>query len=358
MRSRLLGQRARRGIKLAAIAAAPICISSFARHVQAEIIGVQFFDNGSGASSSTAPSLSLTSSETAGVPSDATNGNASYLQDNWNTQGAAPPGTNVTGSIASGSLVDGTGNPNALSIAFNWESGDSGGTHKGGVYNTQQTSTNLTSNNPNGSGYNQVTLLDGSAANNSNGTSSFAEFTNVPTSGYTFTLVAYTELYGTTVARLTVGGISGSGNAPTSGLVTGQTGGFGTNSVTGTDNVYVIEQAGGATSATNMNSTLANFAFDGSTYISNPVTFGTQPTAVSNYVSWENVVPDSSGNIELEWNKYSSTGITTDTNVTVDGISAIQLIATPNVPEPASLGLLALGGSSLLIRRRKNRAKA
>jgi hypothetical protein len=370
MSSRLAGRRAHRGIKLAAIAAAPICIGGFAQHVMADLIGVQFYNNGAGASLSTAASPALTSTEEAGVPSDPSVG--SVLQDNWNTQGAPSPGTVATGGLAASSLLDSTGSPNALSIAMNWQSGDGtgSGTHKGGVYNTIIPNTNT---NPDSAGNWQVSLLGGALANNSSSAASFVQFTGVPLTGYTYSVVAYTEMYGTTVMRAEIGGsvaTGGTGDPIGSGPtvpVLGEAGGFGTNPTTGTDAVYVTQQAGGGAASAQMNTAITNYKYSdqgsslGALFVTNPIAYSSSgtvpPTAASNYVVWTNVTPDSTGTIQLTWDKYNS-GITTDTNITVEGVNAVQLIATPSVPEPASLGLLALGSASLLMRKRKNIAKA
>jgi hypothetical protein len=320
---------------------------------KADIIGVQWYSTGTGsAGSNTAPSAALTATENAGVTSDSTNGNASYLQDNWNTVGVASPGSLVTGSIAAASLNNSGGVANSLGIALSWDSGDSGGSHKGGTYNTEATVTS-----PDLSGNYQSVLMGAMLTVNSNSSNSYAEFTNVPTSGYTYTLVAYTVDYGTSVMRLQIGG--GTGQGALAPPTVGGAGGYGLNSVTGSDAVYAVMQSGnqsvshvtvGLTDGSLDNVT--TFSSDPIAYISNssPASV-TLPTTASNFVSWENVTPDSSGNIQVSWFKYGG-NVTSDTIETVEGVNAVQLIATA-VPEPTTVGLLALGGAALLMRRRK-----
>jgi hypothetical protein len=330
----------------------------FGSVAHAELIGVQFYNNGAAGSGTSAGSLALGATQVAGVPSDATNSNASYLQPNWNAIGVAAPGTLADGSLAAGSLNNSTGTANLLGISMEYQSGDNGGSHKGGVYNTELTqSGGANPANPNGAGYYQTSLLDGTLAVNSNGDSSAVQFMNVPTSGYTYTVVAYTEMYGTTVERLQVGGTAlltiGGANAEGTPTLTGP-GGFGTNPTTGTDQIYVTEQAG-TTSGSAVTTSDSNYDFDGSTFVTSPIAFpgngtnATTPTAASNYAVWTGVTPDASGNIIVSWNKYGD--LTTTPPTTVEGVNAVQLIATA-VPEPVSASLLAVGGLGLLLRRR------
>lgn len=335
---------------------------------QGEIIGVQFYSTNTAGTGTTAASIALNTNQTAGVPSDPNVG--SVLQANWNAQGVTAPGTVATGSITSPALVDYTGASNALGASFAYQSGDMGGSHKGGVYNTEMNS-GATGANPNGAGYYQTSLLDGALTVNSNSASSVAQFQNVPLTGYNYAVVVYTAMYGTTVERLQIGGTaelganaSGTYSEGTPTLTSGVAGpgGYGTNPTTGTDQVYVTQQAGPSSGSADTTSD-ANYDFDGTDFYTNPIAFPgnsttvTASTSASNYVIWTNVIPDSSGDILISWNKYG--GLTTNPPTTVEGINAIQLIATPitAMPEPASLGLLALGGTMLLNRRRdKSRA--
>ncbi|HUB23826.1 MAG TPA: PEP-CTERM sorting domain-containing protein [Tepidisphaeraceae bacterium] len=353
----------RRVRRLALGSALGLAAGVFASAAQAEMIGVQFYNNGAAGSGSSAGSLALAANQVAGVPSDATNSNASYLQSNWNAVGVAAPGSIASGSLAAGSLNNSAGTANLLGISMEYQSGDNGTTHKGGAYNTELTqSGGANPANPNAAGYYQTSLLDGTLAVNSNGDSSAVQFMNLPTSGYTYTVVAYTEMYGTTVERLQVGGTAllaiGGANAEGTPTVGGP-GGYGTNPTTGTDQIYVTEQAG-TTSGSAVTTSDTNFDFDGSTFVTSPIAFpgnstnATTPTAASNYAVWTGVEPDSSGNLIVSWNKYGD--LTSTPPTTVEGVSAVQLIATA-VPEPVSASLLAVGGLGLLLRRREMKTK-
>jgi len=333
---------------------------SFIGNAKGEIIGVQFFNNGTSGSGNLAPSPALQPAQMAGQLNDPNVG--STLQANWNAIGVASPGTIADGSLSSMALLDSSGSSNLLGATFAYQSGDTGGSHKGGVYNTEIPSSVA---NPNGAGYYQSSLLGGTLAENSTSDSGVAEFSNLPTSGYTYSIVAYTEMYGTTVARFQIGGSTAFPNPATAGAyaegtpVSGSTniGGYGTNPTTSTDQIYLIEQAG-TESGSAINSANADYDFDGSTFVTAPVPYVSANTSVgtataSNYAVWTSVVPDASGNIFLTWNKYNSiTG--SDTATTIQGLSALQLIATPvtSVPEPVGASVLAIGAFAVALRRR------
>jgi hypothetical protein len=361
-RSRRTGISYFRGRRLIACACA-LGGLSFVGNAKAEIIGVQFYNNSSSGSGNAAPSPALLASQTAGLPSDPNVG--STLQANWNAIGVATPGTIAYGSVASGSLLDSTGSANILGASFNYQSGDTGGSHKGGVYNTEIPSS---VSNPNSSGYYQASLLGGGLAVNSNGDSSVAEFSNLPASGYTYSIVAYTEMYGTTTERIQVGGtvaltLDGVNAEGTPSITSGVTGpgGYGTNPTTNTDQVYIIQQAG-IQSGSSLNTANTDASFDGSTFVTSPVPYVSADTSLStttasNYVVWTDVTPDASGNIFVSWNKYNSiTGA--DTVTTIQSLSALQLIATPvvSVPEPVGASVLAIGVFALALRRRDKTA--
>lgn len=75
----------------------------------------------------------------------------------------------------------------------------------------------------------------------------------------------------------------------------------------------------------------------------------------ANYVVFNNVVPDSNGNITITATPNPADGVG---NANLPGeadVNGLQLINTTAaaIPEPASLGLLCLGGTGLLTRRRR-----
>ncbi len=108
-------------------------------------------------------------------------------------------------------------------------------------------------------------------------------------------------------------------------------------SVNGGAPVDVWEQAGQTFGAESPNET----------WVTNPNPSAS--TDVSNYLVFNNISPDSNGNISLAFLKNSSSLAGSE------GVNAIQLVSTP---EPAPLALLALGGLGLMLLQRKTRMPA
>ncbi len=300
----------------------PAIIASAAR---ASLIGVQFsvlLGGGSPPTSST-PSMGAA---TAGLV-DPANG-YSFTQNHWNSASLVFAGnTSQSGvGVNPSSVVDNTGaNPSGISYGYTTGNIHVSGSAAGG-FSTSISDTH----NPNSAGLSQDTLMHGYAVSSTGTTPSVFSFNHVPAG--TYDLVAYVENYSLSYTNLSL--VAGSG----------------TNPVTGTASVNVLEQ-GGINNA--LNSAPANGIFDGSTFVSSPVDAASAnaPTAVSNYVIFTGVTPDINGNITLNW---AGTSFTSPSGYAVyQALDAVQLVSV--VPEPTGIAGVVLSLGCLAMFRRRQR---
>jgi hypothetical protein len=235
-----------------------------------------------------------------------------FVQANWNS---APLlfsiGSQSENRFAS-AVSDNTGAVNPAGIAFSFTLGDiHDPSSVAGAFSAQVSDTH----NPNGGGLYQDSLLGGFGVSSTGPSPSVFSFNNVPAiyaMGGSYDVVAYLENYDLSYAHISL--VAGSGSNP----------------ITGTASLNVLEQGGRNDS---VNNGQPNGVFDGSTFLSNPLPASSTlaPSTVSNYVIFTGVGPDANGNITVDW---AATSFTSPPGFSAyQALDAIQLIS---VPEPAS----------------------
>jgi hypothetical protein len=261
--------------------------------VHAAPIGVQFKETGNGDTVELNNAVS-----TVGPVQNLTAGYGSYAQDNWNE--VAGSGSS---SFSSSSPIALAGTAITLSISnahkFNQANGVTS-VNNGGAGSTASPTAN-------------EELLSGGLENDSGGTPTVIEFSNVPTGSYD--LVLYTAFQGN-----------------------GSYAGAASFTINGGAPVYAVEQDGAA-------------FYPSDTFVSNPQSnpANLSTSSVSNYLLFQNVTPVS-GNITISYGKYASGTVASDSNG--NAVDAVQL---SSVPEPATLALFGAAGVGLMLLRRKNR---
>jgi hypothetical protein len=309
---------------LAGVAGGAFLIPAIA---SATMVGVQFATFGGSGNGNPGPSSpsspSLFASQSAGLLDPANGFN--FVQPNWNvrdiTFGSASQGAGVN-PIA---VMDSTGS-NPTGVSYSYTTGNASVPNSvGGAFSTQEASHSADSH-----GNFQSTLMGAFAVSSTGTTPSVFTFNHVP-SGPSYDVIVYTENYNLSYTNI--------------GLVAGS----GTNPITGTNSVNVLEQAGMVNAA---DTAQTNGVFDGTTFLSAPVNAsGAAPTSVSNYVVFTGVTPDINGNIGIDW---AGTNFTSPAGFAAyQGIDAFQLVT---VPEPATASLLIAPALMLLGKRsRKSR---
>ncbi len=285
-------------VRVLALAAA-LCLAATAATATAASLGVKFAETGDG---DTFPTFT----GTAGVTT-ANGGSGNYAQSNWNNVVGEEGVKGVSGTGIS--LVDSTGAASA--VTFGYSAGhyfNASKTDEGGAGPTPPTA--------------DEELVSG-ALENDEGTAATAEFSHVSPGSYT--VVLYTVFQA----------------ASSSGAYSGAA----TFTVNGADSTVVLDQGG-------------NFGYPNSFDAPGPTAWVTNPnpsstSAPSNYVVFNNVSPDSSGNITIAWSKYTGGAFSSDG--TGNGVDAVQLISAA-VPEPASLMLMGLGALVLPMLARRKRS--
>jgi hypothetical protein len=279
------------------------------------MIGVQFATlggtgNGSDPSPVSPSSPSLIASQNAGLVDPASGYN--FVQKNWNTRLSNFGSASQSAGINPSGVVDSTGS-NSTGVSYGYSTGNASIPHSvGGVFATELPNHNADSN-----GFFQSTLMGAFAVSSTGTTPSTFSFNHVP-AGPNYDVIVYTLNYNLSYTNINL------------------TAGSGTNPVTGTNSVNVLEQAGSA-NATDL--AQPNGVFDGTTFLSAPVDAAnpSAPSSVSNYVIFTGVSPDANGNVTVKW-AATSFGVPSGFAV-YQGIDAVQLVT---VPEPATAALLGI----------------
>ncbi len=288
-----------RGCSLAVAAFAAVALAGLATctgTVQAgTMYGVQFLasENGTGYNGT-----ALTASQVAGI----------VPQDNFNVVTSESSGG--TGPAVAGgpvTLNDNSGS-NTAGVTFSWTDYNNWHTQTATARNSSGSVTSRTANGPNGA------LFSGESSDaesgNPNGTATYT-FSNLPMG--TYDLIAYTI----NDSGPTSGGYVAALNAAVNGVSTGITY-YDQNE---TDSVWVANQV----------------------FVRATGTSSGSYTKEANYAEFTSLgIPSSGGSITL-----SNTDLGTTRN---DSVNALQLVA---VPEPATLGLMIIGGLGLLLIGRK-----